>query len=53
MTDFEIVKNYLETKYPNYPYSMREGNKCVWVSLGRMELYFIIRDQKIVDIQVD
>ena len=53
MTDFEIVKNYLETKYPNWNYSMRDGNNCVWVSLGRMELYFIIRNGKIADIQVD
>lgn len=53
MTDFEIVKNYMETKYAGKPYAMRNGNNCVWVSIGLSDMYFILRDGKIVDIQVD
>jgi hypothetical protein len=53
MTDFEIVKNYMDTKYPQKTYAMRNGNKCVWVSMGLCDMYFILRDSKIVDIQVD
>ena len=53
MTDFEIVKNYMDSKYPQKSYAMRNGNNCVWVSMGLVDMYFILRDGKIVDIQVD
>ena len=53
MTDFEIVKNYMDKKYPQKPYAIRNGNRCVWVSMGLVDMYFILRDSKIVDILVD
>ena len=53
MKNFEIVESYLAKKYPNKPYAIREGNRCVWVSMGLVEMYFILRDGKIIDIQVD
>ena len=54
MTDFEIVKNYMDTKYPTAIYSMQKGNDCVWVTLNaRIEMYFIIRNGKIVNIDID
>jgi hypothetical protein len=53
MTDFEIVKNYMDTNYPQKLYSMQNGNRCVWVSMGLSDMYFILRDSVIVDIQVD
>jgi len=53
MTDFDIVKNYMDAKYPQKTYAMRNGNKCVWVSMGLVDMYFILREGKIVDIQVD
>jgi len=53
MKNFEIVESYLAKKYPNKPYAIREGNRCVWVSMGLCDMYFILRDSKIVDIQVD
>ena len=53
MTDFEIVKNYMDTKYPQKTYAMQNGNRCVWVSMGLCDMYFILRDSVIVDIQVD
>lgn len=53
MTDFDIVNNYMEKKYSGNTYVIREGNKCVWVSMGRLEMYFILRNSVIIDIQVD
>ena len=53
MTDFEIVKNYMATKYPKQWYSMRYGNGNVWVTIGITDVYFYIRDGVIVDIIVD
>ena len=53
MSDFEIVKEYMAKRYPTITYAMRMGNRCVWVSMGLVEMYFTIRDEKIVDIQVD
>jgi hypothetical protein len=53
MTDFEIVKNYMDTKYAGKRYDICKGNNCVWVSMGLCDMYFILRDGKIVDIQID
>jgi hypothetical protein len=53
MNDFEIVKNYMDTKYPQKLYTMQNANNCIWVSMGLCDMYFILRDGKIVDIQVD
>ena len=53
MKNFEIVESYLAKKYPNKPYAIREGNNCVWVSMGLVEMYFMVQNGKITDIQVD
>jgi len=53
MTDFEIVKNYMNTKYPKQRYSMRYGNGNVWVTIGYSDVYFYIHKGKIIDIQFD
>jgi len=34
-------------------FTMRPGNGCVWVSYGRVNCYYIFRDGRIVDVQVD
>jgi hypothetical protein len=34
-------------------YTMTQGNNCIWVYYSFINLYFIFRDGKIVDIQVD
>jgi len=38
-------------------YEMRPGNECVWVSVPRggfsLEMYYIFRDGKLVDVQID
>lgn len=33
--------------------SIHKGNDCVWVSHGRLNEYYIFRDGKVVDIQID
>jgi hypothetical protein len=52
-TDFEIVKNYIETKYPKQRFSMCSGNGNVWVTMGYSDMYFYIQNGVIVDIVVD
>jgi hypothetical protein len=34
-------------------YDMRPGNDCIWVSYGMIECYYIFRDGKIADVQID
>lgn len=34
-------------------YSIRPGNKCVWVSYGLVNCYYIIREGRIADVQYD
>lgn len=53
MKNIEIVESYLAKKYPNKPYAIREGNRCVWVSMGLVEMYFTVHNGTITDIQVD
>ena len=51
--DYQIVREYMMRKYPSALYNMAKGNDCVWVSFNNVKMYFIIRDNKIADIQVD
>jgi hypothetical protein len=34
-------------------YDMRPGNDCIWVNYGLVNCYYIFRDGKIADVQVD
>lgn len=34
-------------------YNMQAGNDCVWVNHGLVNCYYIFRDGKIADVQVD
>lgn len=34
-------------------YTMRPGKDCIWVSYGLVDCYYIFREGRIVDIQVD
>ena len=51
-----VVTDYLEKRGTKYA-QIREGNGCVWVSSGSSSVpineYFIFRDGKLVDIQID
>jgi len=53
MTKIQIVTDYMAKRYPSKLYSMRERVNCIWVSMGMVEMYFTIENDKIVDIQVD
>jgi hypothetical protein len=34
-------------------YNMQQGNDCIWVNYGMVNCYYIFRDGKIADVQVD
>jgi len=51
--DNVIVNEYMQRKYPNRLYSMAKGNDCVWVMMDNINMYFIIRDNKIMRIDID
>ena len=53
MTKTQIVADYMARRYPSKLYAMRERINCIWVSMGVVEMYFTIENDKIVDIQVD
>ena len=47
-----IIAEQLEKQGVTY-YDMRPGNDCVWVSYNRLETYWIFRNGRLVDIQID
>ncbi len=55
VNEFEAIQvgAYMEENYPGTYYVMTPGNDCVWVYWSFMNLYFIFRDGRIADIQVD
>ena len=48
-----LVSDYMEKHHPNAYYTMTPGNDCVWVYYSHVNMYFIFRDGKLVDIQID
>ena len=50
--DLVVVKQKLEEEgrkfYTTYP-----ANNCVGVNYGRVAAYYIVRDGKVVDVQID
>ena len=55
VNEFEamLVGKYMEEHHPAAHYTMTPGNNCVWVYFGSQNWYFIFRDGKIVDVQID
>ena len=49
---FEVVKAKLDEQGIKH-YTARPGNNCVWVSYGRINAYYIVKDDKVVDIIID
>lgn len=50
------VRDWMDKNNPNIHYTVRSGNGCVWVSWGSttpINLYFVFREGKIFDVQVD
>jgi hypothetical protein len=56
LNEFEIiiVQEYMAKHHPDVTdYTMAPGNECVWVWHGQINKYFIFRNGKLVDIQID
>ena len=50
--ELQIVSEHL-LKQGITDYSARQGNNCIWVNYGVINSYYIFRDGKLVDIQID
>ena len=49
-----LVEEYMTRQWPKVThYTMTEGNDCIWVYYSNMNLYFVFRDGKVVDVQID
>ena len=49
-----LVEDYMTKHYPKVThYTMTRGDNCIWVYYSYMNLYFVFRGGKIVDIQID
>jgi hypothetical protein len=55
MNEFEMIQvsEYMQTNHPAVYYTMTPGNECIWVYYSHINMYFIFRGGKIVDIQID
>ena len=48
------VEDYMTRVFPKVThYTMTEGNDCIWVYYSHMNLYFIFREGRVVDVQID
>ena len=50
--DVEVVKAKLAEQGITY-YSLYPANNCVGVNFGRVSAYYIVRDGRVVDVQID
>ena len=49
-----LVEDYMKDRHPAVTaYTMTRGNDCIWVYYSFMNLYFIFRNGKIADVQID
>jgi hypothetical protein len=55
MNEFEmiVVGDYMDKRHPDVKYTMTQGNNCIWVYYSLTNLYFIFRDGKIAEVQID
>ena len=51
--DTLIVNEYMQRKYPSYTYSLKQGNNCVWVIMNNLNMYFTVKDNNIIRIDID
>jgi hypothetical protein len=48
------VDDYMVKHHPRVTsYTMTQGNDCIWVYYSYMNLYFIFRNGRIADVQID
>ena len=49
-----LVEEHMSKTSPKVThYTMTKGNDCIWVYYGSMNLYYIFREGRLVDIQID
>lgn len=49
-----LVEEWMTQRLPKVThYTMTEGNDCVWVYYGSMNLYFVFKNGRVVDVQID
>jgi hypothetical protein len=49
-----LVEEYMSKNYPKVThYTMTEGNECIWVYYSHVNMYFIFRGGRLVDVQID
>ena len=55
INEFELILacDDFERGSPDRLYDVYPGNNCVWISSGTMNLYYIFKEGKILDVQVD
>lgn len=55
VNEFEAIQvgEYMDARHPSVHYTMTPGNDCVWVYFGSQNWYFIFRNGKIADVQID
>lgn len=49
-----LVQDYMSAHWANAThYTMTRGNDCIWVYFSHVNLYFIFRNGRIADVQID
>ena len=49
-----LVEEHMSEKSPKVThYTMTQGNDCIWVYYGNINLYYIFKEGRIHDIQID
>jgi hypothetical protein len=51
--DYQIVNEYMARKYSAYTWVLKQGNNCVWVIMNNINMYFTVKDNKIIRIDID
>lgn len=52
-SDLEVVTSVLNETHPDSVWEARPGNNCVWVTKGRTDAYYFVKDDKILDVIFD
>ena len=47
-----IISDYMALHYPDMAYLTYIGRLCDWVAMGNVNMYFTIRDNKIIDLHI-
>ena len=56
LNEFEVivVRDYMAKHRPDVThYTLAPGNECIWAWYGHINEYFIFRDGRLVDVQID